>query len=57
MTFMEYGEPWRAHRKHMHQHFRPQVIPDYHPKMMKEVRNLIVSLVDSPAEFLSHYRQ
>ena len=54
--FMDYGDYWRIHRKYIHQHFRLQVIQDYHPKIVQRVHAFLVSLVDSPTAFLKHYR-
>ncbi|GJE96514.1 cytochrome P450 [Phanerochaete sordida] len=56
IVFMQYGEQWRAHRKLLHQHFRPQVVSQYHAAQTKGVRGLLRSLLDAPEAFTQHIR-
>ena len=53
---MQYGDQWRAHRKLLHQHFRPQVVSQYHGAQTKGVRGLLRGLLDSPEAFKEHIR-
>ena len=55
--FMDYGDYWRMHRRHLHQHFRLQVVHNYHPQIAHEVRKFLALLATAPASFLKLYRQ
>ncbi|GJE96464.1 cytochrome P450 [Phanerochaete sordida] len=52
-----YGELWRLRRRMFHQHFKPQVLPAYHGKLMKGARSLTQMLLESPDGFLKHFRR
>nr|BAL05095.1 cytochrome P450 [Phanerodontia chrysosporium] len=56
VTFMEYGDSWRRHRKLFQEHFRQQAIPRYHHAQTKGVNRLLKSLLDTPEKFSAHIR-
>lgn len=51
---MDYGERWRGARRAFHQHFRPNALHDYHPKVTKWVKELTRRIMDEPEEFMEH---
>lgn len=46
--FMPYSDSWRAHRRVLHQWFRPNAVLDYHPFIASRVRGLMKDLLDEP---------
>lgn len=46
--FMRYSDSWRAHRRILHQWFRPNAVLDYHPLIALRVRGLMKNLLDEP---------
>ncbi|KIP04523.1 hypothetical protein PHLGIDRAFT_120630 [Phlebiopsis gigantea 11061_1 CR5-6] len=56
IAVMEYGDRWRMHRRNFHQYFRPDAIPNYHPRITVGVNRLLNSLLDTPESFSKHIR-
>ena len=54
---MKYGDSWRQGRRAFHQHFREQVVHQYHERVTKGVRKLLLALLDDPDTFADHLRQ
>lgn len=54
---MVYNDNWRAHRRLFHQHFRPDAVPTYHPKVTLQNRRMLDSLLDSPNDYKSCIHQ
>lgn len=54
---MEYGDDWQEHRRIFQQEFNPRKLPSFHPRITKEVRTMVRSLLESPEEFVEHIRQ
>lgn len=56
MTFLPYGELWRDSRRLFHQHFTANVVPRYHPRIVKGTRRLLLRLLATPDDFMAHIR-
>jgi len=54
---MPYGQRWRDHRMLFHQHFRPNVISQYHPIILEETHVILRNLLKHPDDFARHIRR
>ena len=54
---MQYDQRWRDHRTLFHQHFRPNMISQYHPVIVEETHVLMRNLLKSPGDFAHHIRR
>lgn len=57
IAFMPYGDRWRDSRRAFHQYYNSNQIPNYHWRVTKGVRELLVQLSDDPDHFIDHVRQ
>lgn len=56
-AFLGYGDDWREHRRLFHQYFNANAVHGYHPKMMREARELLGRLlVSSDGDFMKNLR-
>ncbi|KAF9522740.1 cytochrome P450 [Crepidotus variabilis] len=51
-----YGTVWRNHRRLLHQYLKPEVIPNYQATQEKKVHDMLLQLLESPSNFMSHIR-
>ncbi|KAF9475162.1 cytochrome P450 [Pholiota conissans] len=54
--FKPYGSTWHAHRRLMQQMFKPASSLAYRPVQTEKVHDLLVGLLDSPEDFLTHIK-
>ena len=57
LAFKSYGSQWRGERRIFGQHFGPRAIAQYHPRITRDVRDLLARLLEHPAGFMDHIRQ
>ncbi|KAF8513930.1 cytochrome P450 [Hysterangium stoloniferum] len=55
-AFMHYGNWWRRHRRVFHQKFHPTASAEYHPIQLRQTRELLRRLHETPKEFTEHFR-
>ncbi|KAH7882728.1 cytochrome P450 [Phlebopus sp. FC_14] len=53
--FMPYGDHWRLCRRIFHETFRADAALSFRPMQLRTAREMVVNLIDNPAEFHSHY--
>lgn len=56
LATMPYGEKWRAHRRMIHQKFRPQAALSFLPIQLNATHSLLRDLLDTPDEFIQAVR-
>ncbi|KAF9480794.1 cytochrome P450 [Pholiota conissans] len=54
--FMRYGAEWRAHRRIYNQVFKPEASLSYRPIQTRKNCDLLHSLLNTPEDFMTHYR-
>ncbi|KAG2140256.1 cytochrome P450 [Suillus bovinus] len=54
-AFTGYGDEWRLCRRLFHQTFRPNSALKFRPMQLKQAREMIVSLIDDPQHYRSHF--
>ncbi|KAJ7688262.1 cytochrome P450 [Mycena rosella] len=57
IALMKYGEDWRTTRRLFNHAFNVTASQQYRPQLQKAARLLLERLLDSPEEFLPHFRQ
>ena len=56
-AFRAYGDLWREHRRDFHRFFNPVVVSQHRPQIIREVKHALVSLLNTPQDFMEHFRQ
>ena len=51
---MNYGDEWRLNRRLVHQTFRPESAVKFHPIQIKQVREMILNLIEDSEHYHSH---
>ncbi|KAF8142014.1 cytochrome P450 [Boletus edulis] len=54
-AFANYGEHWKLCRRIFHQTFRANAIATFHPMKLQKARQMILSMMDDPSDYTSHY--
>ena len=54
---MPYGDRWRDANRVFHQFFNPRVTKTYRPRIAREVQVTLGRLLESPEDFMKHFRQ
>ncbi|EIM86325.1 cytochrome P450 [Stereum hirsutum FP-91666 SS1] len=54
--FMPYSNAWRAHRRVIHQHFRPEAIGNYHSLLISRSKRLLHDLLEEPNNAVEHLK-
>ncbi|KAF9534905.1 cytochrome P450 [Crepidotus variabilis] len=55
-SFKPYGEQWRAERRLLQHHFKPDAMPSYHAIQTRQVNIMLQRLLTEPDEFRNHIR-
>ncbi|KAF9475163.1 cytochrome P450 [Pholiota conissans] len=55
-AFKPYGPVWHAHRRLMQQMYKPATSLKYRPIQTEKVHDLLVGLLDSPEDFMTHIK-
>ncbi|KAJ7723509.1 cytochrome P450 [Mycena maculata] len=57
VAMMKYGDEWRANRRLFNQGFTAKASMKYQPKQVTATHHLLQRFVESPDEFMTHFRQ
>ncbi|PPR01466.1 hypothetical protein CVT24_001870 [Panaeolus cyanescens] len=57
LAFQRYGPVWKKHRRAFQEQFHPQVIGEYQPVHVREVRAFLQRLLETPKDFYRHIDQ
>lgn len=50
LALLGYSDAWRAHRRIVHQYFRPDAVTGYHPMLSSSVKAILKTLLDRPED-------
>ena len=56
-ALMPYGAKWRRYRKAFHEHFQPNIVPNYQPIQLEATKSFLRRLLATPDDFMDHIRQ
>ncbi|KAJ6466256.1 cytochrome P450 [Mycena sanguinolenta] len=56
LALLPRGDKWRAYRRMIHRHFRPDVSRNYRPIQMEKIHRLLQGLLSSPGDFREHLK-
>ncbi|KAF9480950.1 cytochrome P450 [Pholiota conissans] len=55
-AFKRYGPDWHAHRRLMHQTFRPAASVEYRPTQVEKVNDMLHCMLETPEDYMAHIK-